>query len=69
MKYLDRKIIFLSYPHHSAKIHVEEDLKDEFLQDLSTAEFSTKTFYGNMTGADYSADGKEMCVVAHKEDN
>lgn len=43
--------------------------KDEFLQDLSTAEFNTKTFYGNMTGADYSADGKEMCVVAHKEDN
>ena len=43
--------------------------KDEFLQDLSTAEFSIKTFYGNMTGADYSADGKEMCVVAHKEDN
>lgn len=43
--------------------------KDEFLQDLSRAEFSTKTFYGNMTGADYSADGKEMCVVAHKEDN
>ena len=43
--------------------------KDEFLQDLSTAEFSTKTFYGNMTGAEYSADGKEMCVIAHKEDN
>lgn len=43
--------------------------KDEFLQDLSTAEFSTKILYGNMTGADYSADGKEMCVVAHKEDN
>ena len=43
--------------------------KDELSQNLETAGFSSKTFYGNMTGADYCNNGKEMCVVAQKEEN
>jgi len=42
--------------------------KGEFSQDLRTAGFSVKALYGNMTGADYCDNGKEICVVAQKED-
>ena len=40
--------------------------KHELSQDLSTAGFSTKAFYGSMTGANYCDSGKEICVVAQK---
>ena len=39
---------------------------DEFSHDLSAAGFSVKAIYGNMMGADYSKDGKEMCFIAQK---
>ncbi|MCL2378114.1 MAG: class I SAM-dependent methyltransferase [Defluviitaleaceae bacterium] len=38
--------------------------KDEFTRDLNTAGFSVKALYGNMTGAEYCEDLKEMCFVA-----
>jgi len=30
------------------------------------AGFSVKALYGNMLGADYCKDGKEMCFIAQK---
>ncbi|MCL2356206.1 MAG: class I SAM-dependent methyltransferase [Defluviitaleaceae bacterium] len=40
--------------------------KGELSQDLHTAGLSAKNFYGNISGADYSDTGTEMCVVAEK---
>lgn len=40
--------------------------KEEISQDLSAAGFHDKKLYGNIMGADYSSNGKELCVVAQK---
>ena len=40
--------------------------KDEISHDLSVAELSIKSIYGNITGADCCDNGKELCIVAKK---
>lgn len=43
-------------------------MKDELEQDLKDAGFTVRALYGSIDGAEYSGDGKEMCVVAQKEE-
>jgi len=40
--------------------------KGEITHDLNAAGLSVKALYGNMTGADYCGNGKEICIVAQK---
>ena len=42
-------------------------IKDEIVQDMRAIGLHAKSFFGNMTGIDYSENGKELCVVAQKE--
>ena len=41
--------------------------EDEIVQDMSAAGLNVKSFFGSMTGIDYSKNGREFCVVAQKE--
>ena len=43
--------------------------KDEITQNLSHAGFSIKGIYSDIAGAEYCDKGKEMCIVAQKEEN
>lgn len=43
--------------------------KSELEQSLIAAGFTVRALYGNIAGAEYSSDRKEMCVVAQKEGN
>ncbi len=40
--------------------------KSELENDLKKGGFCTCRFFGNIAGADYSENGKEMCIVAQK---
>ena len=42
--------------------------KKEIICALKAQGFGIKGFYGNMLGRDYSDNGKEMCMVAQKEE-
>ena len=40
--------------------------KDEIILDLCKAGFHAKGIYGNIAGATYNEEGKELCIVAEK---
>ena len=40
--------------------------REELVKDLIEAGFGKSEFYGDVAGADYSADGNVICAVAHK---
>lgn len=62
----DRHIIISDQGVKSFNIWEHTFTKDELSQDLSTAGFAVKGIYGNMAGAEYCENGKEMCIVAKK---
>jgi len=66
--FCERHIIITEQEIHSVNIWQHTFTKDELTNDLSSAGFGIKNIYGNMAGAEYSANGKEMCIVAQKED-
>jgi len=63
---VNQSIIITEQDVRSINIWHHTFTKDEFTQDLSAAGFSVKALYGNMMGADYCENGKEMCFVAVK---
>jgi len=63
---LDQYIIVTEQDIRSVNVWHHTFTKDEFTQDLGAARLSVKALYGNMTGADYCDNGKEMCFVAQK---
>ena len=66
---LDQYIIVTEEDVRSINVWHHSFTKDEFTQDLCAAGLSVKTVYGNMTGAAYCDNGKEMCFIAQKEKN
>ena len=66
--FCDRRIIITEQGIHSVNLWQHTFTKDELAKDLSLAGFGIKNIYGNMAGAEYSVNGKEMCIVAQKEE-
>ena len=66
--FCDRHIIITERGIHSVNLWQHTFTKEELAQDLSVTGFCIKNIYGNMTGAEYSVNGKEMCIVAQKEE-
>jgi SAM-dependent methyltransferase len=64
---LEQSIVITEHDVRSINIWHHTFTKDEFSHDLSVAGFSVKALYGNMMGAVYCDEGKEMCFVAQKE--
>ena len=64
---LDQYIIVTEDDVKSIHVWHHTFTEDEFSHDLSVAGFSVKAVYGNMMGADYCKDGKEMCFIAQKK--
>ena len=64
----DRHIIITEQGVKSVNLWQHTFTKDELAHELSVAGFSIKGFYGNIAGATYTDEGKEMCVVAKKEE-
>lgn len=63
----DRHIIITEQGVKSFNLWEHTFTKDELVHDLSVAGFGVKNFYGNIVGADYTDEGKEVCVIAQKE--
>jgi len=63
---VNQSIVITEHDMKSINIWHHTFTKDEFANDLSMAGFSVKALYGNMLGADYCKDGKEMCFIAQK---
>lgn len=62
----DRHVIITQQGIRSFNIWEHTFTKDELQQELTAAGLSLKGLYGNMTGAVYNENSKEMCVVAEK---
>ena len=67
--FCDRHIIITEQSIHSVNLWQHTFTKEELAQDLSVAGFCIKNIYGNMAEAEYSVNGKEMCIVAQKGKN
>ena len=63
----DRHIIITEQGVKSYNIWEHTFTKDELTQDLIAAGYSVKNIYGDIAGADYTGEGKEMCIIAQKE--
>jgi len=63
---LDQYIIVTEDNVKSINVWHHTFTKDEFTLDLRAAGFGVKALYGNMVGADYCENGKEMCFIARK---
>ena len=63
---LDQYIIVTEDDVKSINVWHHTFTKDEFILDLRAAGFGAKALYGNMVGADYCENGKEMCFIAQK---
>ena len=65
---LNQYIIVTEHDVKSINVWHHTFTKEAFSQNLDTAGFSVKTIYGNMMGAGYDENGKEMCFVALKNE-
>ena len=63
---LDQYIIVTEDDVKSINVWHHTFTKDEFTLDLRAAGFGVKALYGNMLGADYCENEKEMCFIAQK---
>ena len=61
---LDQYIIVTEDDIKSINVWHHTFTEDEFTHDLRMAGFNVKALYGNMMGADYCENGKEMCFIA-----
>ena len=62
-----QNIIITEHDIWSINIWEHYFTKDELVRDLNSAGFNTSTVYGNIAGANYCDNGKEICVVAQKK--
>ena len=65
----DRHIVITEQGIKSYNLWEHTFTKDELTQDLSVAGYNVMNFYGNIAGAVYTEEGKEMCVIAQKEEH
>ena len=66
MTYCNQHIIITEQGVGKINIWGHAFTKEEITKDLQIAGFGVKSFFGSLTGVDYQADGKEMCIVAQK---
>ena len=66
--FCDRHIIITEQGVESINIWEHTFTKDELAQNLNAAGFGIKSLHGNIAGAEYHNNGKEICVVAQKEE-
>lgn len=64
--FLNQSIIVAEHEMKSFNIWHHAFTKNEFENDLNAAGLAAKSVYGNMMGAEFNENGKEMCFVAMK---
>lgn len=65
--YLNQHIIISQHDLNCYNIWEHTFTPSELTANLNDAEFAVKDFYGDAAGAEYSADTKQICVVAEKK--
>ncbi|MCL2604664.1 MAG: class I SAM-dependent methyltransferase [Defluviitaleaceae bacterium] len=63
---LDRTVIIMEGDVRSVNIWHHTFTREEFTRDLNAAGLRVKSVCGDMLGAEYCDDGKEMCFVAQR---